>query len=106
MIVNLIHNAIKFTSAGGSITIASRRNDNSVTIEITDTGVGISRRDLPHVFERFYKADRARSGGGTGMGLAIAKHVIEAHGGSIRVQSKEGRGSTFSFDLPLKQINL
>lgn len=102
VIVNLTHNAIKFTSPGGNITIASRSGDNSVTVEVTDTGVGISRGDLPHVFERFYKADRARSGGGTGMGLAIAKHVIEAHGGSIRVQSEEGKGSTFSFELPLK----
>ncbi len=102
VMVNLTHNAIKFTSPGGNITIASRRGDNSVTVEVTDTGIGIYKSDLPHVFERFYKADRARSGGGTGMGLAIAKHVIEAHGGSIRVQSQEGRGSTFSFDLPLK----
>jgi two-component system phosphate regulon sensor histidine kinase PhoR len=102
VMVNLAHNAIKFTSPGGSITIASRRGDNSVIVAVTDTGIGISRSDLPHVFERFYKADRARSGGGTGMGLAIAKHAIEAHGGSIRVQSEEGKGSTFSFDLPLK----
>jgi len=102
VMVNLAHNAIKFTSPGGNITIASRRGDNSVTVAVTDTGTGISRSDLPHVFERFYKADRARSGGGTGMGLAIAKHVIEAHGGSIRVRSEEGKGSTFSFDLPLK----
>jgi two-component system phosphate regulon sensor histidine kinase PhoR len=102
VMVNLTHNAIKFTSPGGNITIASRSGDNSVTVDVTDTGIGISRSDLPHVFERFYKVDRARSGGGTGMGLAIAKHVIEAHGGSIRVQSQEGKGSTFSFDLPLK----
>ncbi len=102
VIVNLTHNAIKFTSPGGNITIASRSNDNSVTVDVTDTGTGISRSDLPHVFERFYKADTARSGGGTGMGLAIAKHVVEAHGGSIRVRSEEGKGSTFSFDLPLK----
>jgi two-component system phosphate regulon sensor histidine kinase PhoR len=102
VLVNLVHNAIKFTSSGGNITITSRRGDNLVTVAVTDTGIGISRSDLPHVFERFYKADKARSGGGTGMGLAIARHVIEAHGGSIRVQSEEGKGSTFSFDLPLK----
>ena len=76
VIGNLTHNAIKFTFPGGNITVASRRDDNSVTVEVTDTGIGISGSDLPHVFERFYKADRARSGGGTGMGLAIAKHVI------------------------------
>ena len=101
VIINLTHNAIKFTPPGGNITIASCSDKNSVTIDVTDTGIGISRSDLPHVFERFYKADRARSSGGTGMGLAIAKHVVEAHGGSIQVQSEEGKGSTFSFTLPL-----
>jgi two-component system phosphate regulon sensor histidine kinase PhoR len=101
VMVNLVHNAVKFTPPGGGITLTTRRGEGSVTVAVTDTGTGISGKDLPHVFERFYKADRARSGGGTGMGLAIAKHVIEAHGGSIRVQSGEGKGSTFSFELPL-----
>ncbi len=102
VIVNLVHNAIKFSSPGGKITVATQVHNDSVTVDIADTGVGIAKSDLPHVFERFYKGDRARSGGGTGMGLAIAKHVIEAHGGSIRVRSEEGKGSTFSFSLPLK----
>jgi two-component system phosphate regulon sensor histidine kinase PhoR len=102
-IINLIHNAIKFTEPGGEITITTRKDENLVTVDISDTGIGISKNDLPHVFERFYKVDRARTGGGTGMGLAIAKHVIEAHGGSIKVQSEEGKGSTFSFSLPLKR---
>jgi two-component system phosphate regulon sensor histidine kinase PhoR len=102
VIINLVHNAIKFTPSPGNITITTRQSNNSVTVEVADTGTGISRDDLPHVFERFYKADRARTGGGTGMGLAIAKHVIEAHGGSIRVQSEEGKGAAFSFDIPLK----
>jgi two-component system phosphate regulon sensor histidine kinase PhoR len=102
-IVNLVHNAIKFTDPGGKITVATQARDNSTTVDISDTGIGIAKSDLPHVFERFYKGDRARSGGGTGMGLAIAKHVVEAHGGSIRVQSKEGRGSTFSLSLPLNR---
>lgn len=102
VIINLAHNAIKFTPQGGSITISTRYNEKYVNVDVTDTGMGISRDDLPHIFERFYKADKARSSGGTGMGLAIAKHVIESHGGSIRVQSEEGKGSTFSFDLPLK----
>jgi two-component system phosphate regulon sensor histidine kinase PhoR len=101
-IVNLIHNAIKFTDPGGKITVATRVHGGSVTVDISDTGIGIAKSDLPHVFERFYKGDRARSGGGTGMGLAIAKHVIEAHGGNIWVQSEEGKGSTFSFSLPLE----
>jgi two-component system phosphate regulon sensor histidine kinase PhoR len=101
-IVNLVHNAIKFTNTGGKITVATQVQGDSVTLDISDTGIGIAMNDLPHVFERFYKGDRARSGGGTGMGLAIAKHVVEAHGGNIRVQSEEGKGSTFSFSLPLK----
>jgi two-component system phosphate regulon sensor histidine kinase PhoR len=100
-IVNLVHNAIKFTDPGGKITIASQVRGDSVIVDISDTGIGISKNDLPHVFERFYKGDRARSEGGTGMGLAIAKHVIEAHGGSIWAQSAEGKGSTFSLSLPL-----
>ncbi len=102
-IVNLVHNAIKFTDPGGKITVATQVRDNSATVDISDTGIGIAQSDLPHIFERFYKGDRARSGGGTGMGLAIAKHVVEAHGGSIRAQSEEGRGSTFSFSLPLNR---
>ncbi len=102
VIVNLLHNAIKFTEPGGKITVSTKKQGDSVTVAIADTGRGIAREDLPHVFERFYKGDKARAGEGTGMGLAIAKHIIEAHGGDIRAQSDEGRGATFSFSLPLK----
>ena len=102
VIANLVHNAIKFTPAGGRITITSRALEGSVVINVVDTGIGISKEDLPRVFERFYKGDKARTGEGTGMGLAIAKHVIEAHGGNIWVQSEEGKGATFSFSLPLQ----
>lgn len=101
VISNLVHNAIKFTPEGGKITITTRKLEGAVGVDITDTGIGISEGDLPHVFERFYKGDRARSEAGTGMGLAIAKHVVEAHGGKISVESREGKGSTFSFSLPL-----
>jgi two-component system phosphate regulon sensor histidine kinase PhoR len=101
VISNLVHNAIKFTPAGGRITVSTRALEGAVGVDIADSGIGISEEDLPHVFERFYKGDRARSGTGTGMGLAIAKHVVEAHGGTIKVESEEGRGSTFSFSLPL-----
>jgi len=100
-IVNIVHNAIKFTPPGGEILLATRLEDRSVIVDISDTGPGISRDDLPHIFERFYKADRARSDkGGTGMGLAISKHIVEAHGGRISVRSTEGRGSTFSLSIP------
>ena len=102
VITNLVHNAIKFTPAGGRITITSRALEGSVVVHIADTGIGIPEEDLPRVFERFYKGDKARAGGGTGMGLAIAKHVIQAHGGTIWVRSEEGKGSTFAFSLPLK----
>jgi two-component system phosphate regulon sensor histidine kinase PhoR len=102
VIANLVHNAIKFTPAGGMITITGRELEGSVVVDIADTGIGIPKEDLPRVFERFYKGDKARAGEGTGMGLAIAKHVIEAHSGSIWVRSEEGKGSTFSFSLPLK----
>jgi two-component system phosphate regulon sensor histidine kinase PhoR len=101
VILNLVHNAIKFTLAGGSITISTETHQDSVITSIVDTGIGISKEDLPHVFERFYKADKARSGGGTGLGLAIARHIVQAHGGSIRASSQEGKGSAFSFSLPL-----
>jgi len=99
-IINLVHNAIKFNRPGGSVTIATGYDAGSVTVSVIDTGIGISGDDLPHIFERFYKADKARAGGGSGLGLAIAKHTVQAHGGDIRAQSAEGKGSTFSFTLP------
>jgi len=103
VIVNLLHNAIKFTPSGGEIRLSAQQVDNSVIFSVQDTGVGISPADLPRIFERFYKADRARSGGGTGLGLAISRHLVEAHSGKIWAESVEGVGSTFYFSLPLAQ---
>jgi two-component system, OmpR family, phosphate regulon sensor histidine kinase PhoR len=100
-ITNLIHNAIKFNRTGGNVTITTTSDNKTITVEVIDTGTGISRADLPHVFERFYKADKSRANRGSGLGLAIAKHTIEAHGGTIWAQSEEGKGSTFSFSIPL-----
>jgi len=80
VIVNLMHNAVKFNRPGGSIKAATRLTEGAVTVEISDTGIGIPRSDLNRIFERFYKSDRSRSGQGAGMGLAIARHVVEAHG--------------------------
>ena len=101
-IVNLIDNAVKFTRTGGDIHVAARASDGLLTVDVRDTGEGIDPDDLPRVFERFYKADRARRGGGTGLGLAIVKHSIEAHGGSVSAKSEPGRGSRFSFSIPAR----
>ncbi|MFW6082985.1 MAG: sensor histidine kinase, partial [Chloroflexota bacterium] len=121
VVTNLVHNAIKFTLPGGEIEVSARRlvvSDDDTTargiglkpgelpvgpwilVQVKDTGVGIPAEDLPRIFERFYKADRARSGGGTGLGLAIAKHIVQAHDGHIWAHSVEGEGSTFFFVLP------
>jgi two-component system phosphate regulon sensor histidine kinase PhoR len=100
---NLVHNAIKFTPPSGRVIVRAypaEKDQAAVVIEVADTGVGIAAEELPRIFERFYKADRARSGGGTGLGLAIARHLVQAHGGRIWAKSKEGRGSTFYFSLP------
>lgn len=102
VLVNLIHNAIKFTPSSGKVTITAEVEGENFVIHVNDTGVGINEEDLPRIFERFYKTDRARSTGGTGLGLSIAKHVVEIHGGKIWVESKVGTGSTFSFTLPLR----
>lgn len=104
VVVNLLHNAIKFTPPGGRVVLSARREGDFAAISLQDTGVGIAGEDLPHIFERFYKADKARSGGGTGMGLAIAKHIVQAHSGEIRAESTEGQGSTFTFTLPIAPL--
>jgi two-component system phosphate regulon sensor histidine kinase PhoR len=122
VITNIVHNAIKFTPAGGRIEVSGFKfwvsGDGAVEpetlnlqaesftagewvlITVADTGVGISAVDLPRIFERFFKADRARSGGGTGLGLSIAKHIVQAHNGWIWANSVEGKGSTFHIALP------
>ena len=101
VLVNLLHNAIKFTPPGGKITVSAYREYSKVIILVKDTGVGIAPDALPRIFERFYKADRARSGGGTGLGLSIARHLVEAHGGQIWAESIVSQGSTFFFSIPL-----
>jgi two-component system phosphate regulon sensor histidine kinase PhoR len=99
---NLLDNAVRYTPSGGRITIRAAVIGNEIAISITDTGVGIPKAEQERIFERFYRADPARSRelGGTGLGLAIAKHLVEAHGGRIEVQSEVGQGSTFSIYLP------
>ena len=101
VLVNLIHNALKFTHPGGEVVLSVQTEKEAVRFAVRDTGVGIPADDLERIFERFYKADRARSGGGTGLGLSIARHIVEAHGGRIWAESEEGRGSTFYFTIPV-----
>lgn len=101
VLVNLIHNAIKFTQPGGSIHVRAWAQDRDVILAIADTGMGIADEDLQRIFERFYKADRARSGGGTGLGLSIARHLVESHGGRIWAESEVGKGSTFFISIPI-----
>jgi two-component system phosphate regulon sensor histidine kinase PhoR len=102
VLVNLVHNAVKFSPDGGEVAIRVRPAGDGARVEIVDHGIGIARADRARVFERFYKADRARvRGGGTGLGLAISRHIVAAHGGTIGVESEEGRGSTFWFVLPI-----
>jgi len=102
VLTNIIDNCIRHTPSKGSVTINCKADNSGVTWTIEDTGIGISEEDLPFVFERFYKADKARTRGnsGTGLGLAIAKNIVEAHHGHISVQSKEGSGTTFFIYLP------
>ncbi|SFE32934.1 ATP-binding protein [Alteribacillus iranensis] len=102
VITNLVHNAIRHTDTKGEVSLRVMMNKRDVTVEIVDNGSGIPEEDLPYVFERFYKADKARtrSKGGTGLGLAIAKNIVDAHGGEISVQSILDEGTTFRFTLP------
>ncbi len=99
--INLLDNAIKYTPLNGDIVVSAEDLGTMVRIDVTDTGIGIPAKDLSRIFERFYRVDAARSRemGGTGLGLSIVKHIVQAHGGVISVESEQGKGSTFSFTL-------
>jgi two-component system phosphate regulon sensor histidine kinase PhoR len=106
VLINLVNNALQFTPQGGQIRLSARRAGDQVRFAVQDTGVGIPSTDLSRVFERFYRVDKTRSrqSGGTGLGLSIVKHLVEAHGGRVGVESEVGRGSTFYFELPLASL--
>jgi two-component system sensor histidine kinase BaeS len=102
---NLLENAVAHTDKGGRITVGARERGDRIEVSVADTGEGIPAKDLPLIFERFYRVDRsrARKTGGSGLGLTIAKRLVEAHGGTIEVRSEPGKGSTFTFTLPISQ---
>ncbi|MFC1987340.1 sensor histidine kinase [Chloroflexota bacterium] len=102
---NLLENALAHTAKGGAISIVARHQDNWVEVSVSDTGEGIPAEELPNIFERFYRVDksRARATGGSGLGLTIAKRLVENHGGKIEAQSELGKGSSFSFTIPISE---
>jgi len=107
--VNLLDNAVKFNRPDGEVRIETfTTEDGKAVVAISDTGIGIPSDDLPRIFERFYRVDKARSRavGGTGLGLSIVRHVIEQMGGTIRVESQLGKGSRFVIELPCEEVSI
>jgi heavy metal sensor kinase len=100
LLTNLVDNAVKFSEPGGSVTLRIERADDQARIVVADTGVGVTSEHLPHIFERFYQADSARSSAGSGLGLSICHWIVEAHGGHLDGKSAPGLGSTFTVVLP------
>lgn len=98
VLLNLLENAIKFTPAAGRVVVRSGPKPGAVTIE--DTGIGMPAHEIPKIFQRFYRIDRAQYRGSTGLGLSIVKHIADLHGAKIKVTSQEGKGSTFSLEFP------
>ena len=106
VLVNLLDNAIKYTPEGGSITIRTFTREKAAILQVSDNGIGIPPEALPHVFERFYRADKARSRllGGAGLGLSIVRSICLAHGGQVTVRRRGGEGTEFTVELPLPKI--
>ena len=101
-VANLIDNAVKYTPAGGSVAVGCETCGGFAVASVSDTGIGITQKDVPHIFDRFWRADKARSReqGGTGLGLSIVKHIVQSHGGKAWAQSEVGKGAAFYFTLP------
>jgi histidine kinase len=105
VMLNLLGNALQYTPSGGEVTITTKTDASQLAIAVQDNGIGISAESLPHIFERFYRVDKSRSraGGGSGIGLTISKHIVEAHGGHLAAVSPGlNQGSTFTIVLPVK----
>jgi two-component system sensor histidine kinase VicK len=103
VISNLLTNSIRHTPKGGTVDIGLRKRNSMVEVWVSDTGPGIPKKELPYIFDRFYRVDksRCRKSGGTGLGLAIAKQFVEAHGGQMYTESEEGKGTCITFTLPI-----
>ena len=103
---NLVENGIKYNRAGGTLHVAVYREDDNAILQVTDTGVGVPEESIPHLFERFYRVDkaRARKSGGSGLGLSIVRNMVERNGGSISVSSTLGEGSTFTVAFPIFDV--
>jgi signal transduction histidine kinase len=104
LFINIMENAVRYTPGGGNISVSLVKKDTNAVAAVSDTGIGIPPEHLPHIFERFYRVDKARSraDGGVGLGMAIAKYIADSHGGKIEVESQVGKGTTFTVTIPLK----
>jgi two-component system phosphate regulon sensor histidine kinase PhoR len=103
VLLNLVENALKFTQSGGTVTIASKEKPGCFSVD--DTGIGMAESEIPRIFQRFYRIDRSKSKGSTGLGLSIVKHILDSHGAKITVTSKEGQGSKFLVEFPSPDHN-
>jgi two-component system phosphate regulon sensor histidine kinase PhoR len=103
ILYNLLDNAVKYSREGGDLRLAAQQRNGEITLSVSDTGIGIAKNDLPRIFERFYRVDKARSRelGGTGLGLSIVKHIVQLHGGRVEAESEPGCGTTIRVVLPL-----
>ncbi len=106
VLANLLDNAVKYTPAGGRIEIAATRDGSDAVLSVSDTGIGITPDELPHIFERLYRGDKSRSARGLGLGLSLVKAIVEAHGGGVTVHSSPGSGTRFDLRLPVVPPNL